>query len=211
MKYGVIALTLGAAFMVAGAPAHAQLDASVSTEVEVSGKSGAHRQDGKVAGENAAREPKTGAASSSSAHAAAETHRSAVAEVVASLLAVSERSGGIGAEVRAVAQSQQETASSTAEAVAKVAGRSAVMSFLFGTDWKSLGEIRSAVARGNADIARLERAAEDAGSASVRAELEAQIEALATEQEELAAFVAEHESKFNLFGWFTKLFVEAEA
>ena len=134
-------------------------------------------------------------------------HRSAVAAFVQSLLRVADRDGGIGAEVRAVAQSQNDSASTTAEAIAKVENRSKFWSFLFGTDWKNIGMLRSELAKSDSDAERLETALANATDASVKADLQAQITALKAEQAKVETFVEAHEKSFSLLGWFTKLFV----
>lgn len=138
-------------------------------------------------------------------------HRSTVAAFVQSLLRVANRDGGIGAEVRAVAQSQNESASTTAEAIAKVESRNRFMSFLFGTDWKNVGTLRSELARADADVDRLEAALAEATDASVKADLQMQITALKAQQEKIETFVEAHEKSFSLLGWFTKLFVSTSA
>lgn len=144
-------------------------------------------------------------------NANAETHRSAVASFVQSLRATAERDTGIGAEVSAVAQSQETSGTATADAMARIEKRSGVMNFLFGTDWKTIGSLRSEIAKAESDRARLEAALDNATDASVRADLEAAIDSLDTRRNEIALFVAEHESKFSLFGWFFRLFARAEA
>jgi hypothetical protein len=146
---------------------------------------------------------------SSTGRSMSAEHRSAVASFVQSLLADSERDGGIGAEVRAVAESQNESASTTAEAIAKVESRSKIWTVLFGTDWKNIGMLRSQIAKTDSDAARLERALSQTPDSSVKADLAAQLTALKTEQAKVTAFVESHEKAFSLFGWFTKLFVGA--
>lgn len=141
----------------------------------------------------------------------AETHRSAVAAFVETLRSTAERDGGIGAEVRAVAQSQNDAASTTVEAITKIESRSKVVSFFLGTDWKSIGALRSAIAQNDADIRKLEKAVSLTTSTSVQAELEAEIDVLKDAGKDLEEFVTAHEEKFSLFGWFTKLFVGANA
>ncbi len=138
----------------------------------------------------------------------AEAHRSAVATFVQSLRTTADRDGGIGMEVRAVAQSQSDAASTTADAMTKIENRSKVVSFFLGTDWKSVGAIRSAIAQNNADVRSLEKAAALATDPSVRAELESEIETLQGTRVALEGFVTSHEEKFSLLGWFTKLFVK---
>lgn len=138
-------------------------------------------------------------------------HRSAVAIFVQSLLRIANRDGGIGAEVRAVAQSQNESASTTAEALAKVESRSKLWAFFFGTDWKSVGKIRSELAKTGSDVRRLETTLTETSDVSVKADLTAQLTALKAEQAKIEAFVESHEKSFSLLGWFTKLFVSTSA
>jgi hypothetical protein len=135
-----------------------------------------------------------------------EAHQSVVASFVQSLLADANRDGGIGAEVRAVAKSQSDSASTTADAIVKVENRSGVLSFLIGSDWKNIGVLRSEIAKGTADTARLQTAIKKTTAVAVRADLEAQLGVLKTEQAKIEAFVDAHENSFSLFGWFTKLF-----
>jgi len=141
----------------------------------------------------------------------AESHRSAVATFVQTLRATAERDGGIGTKVRVVAQSQSDAASTTIDAMTKIENRNKAASFFFGTDWKSAGAIRSAIAQNDADIRNLEKLVSLTSSASVRAELEAEIEILENARRDLEDFVTSHEEKFSLLGWFTKLFVGASA
>jgi hypothetical protein len=138
-------------------------------------------------------------------------HRSAVAAFVQKLLHVADRDGGIGAKVRAVAQSQNESASTTAEAIARVEARNAFLSFLIGSDWKNIGTLRSEIAKTSGDAARLQAAISSTTDASVKADLEAQLHALQTEKARVETFVEAHEKSFSLFGWFTKLFVKGSA
>jgi hypothetical protein len=138
--------------------------------------------------------------------ASSESHRSVVASFVQSLLSDADRDGGIGAEVRAVAKSQNDSASTTAMAITKVEGRSAFKSFLLGTDWKTVGMLRGELATTSANIARLEAVRAKATDASVKADLQVQIDALKSEQANVQTFVDAHANAFSLFGWFTKLF-----
>lgn len=146
---------------------------------------------------------------STSGQFTAEEHRSAVASFVQSIIKTANEDGGIGARVRAVAQSQEDAASTTAEAMIRVQERNAFLSFLAGTDWKSIGSIRAAIATTSADIAQLQAALSSTTDATVRAQLQANIQTLTQEQTRLESFVSTHVNQFSLFGWFTRLFVQA--
>lgn len=132
---------------------------------------------------------------------------SVVSAFVKSLLSVADREGGIGAQVRAVAQSQNDSASTTAAAKAKVESRGSVRTFLAGSDYKNLKVIRNEIATTTANIARLKDLRDQAVDAAVRAELSVQIQALEAELATVNAFVEAREEAFSIFGWFSKLFV----
>ena len=130
-----------------------------------------------------------------------QEHMSAVARFVQSLLAVADRDGGIGAQVRMIAQAQNNTASSTASAIAKLESRGKLMTFLFGTDYKSVGQVRSDMVTTKANLENLQKLLSNTTSTSTNTELEAQIKALQDSQVKLEAFIKAHESSFSLFGW----------
>lgn len=138
----------------------------------------------------------------------AESHRSAVAAFVHSLLSVADRDGGIGTEVRTVAQAQNASASTTVTAMAEVEERGSIRTLLFGSDYKNLGVIRSEMATTANNIKQLRNLLDRTTDASTRAELDVQLKALETEEAHVSAYVTTHEDQFSLFGWFTKLFVK---
>jgi hypothetical protein len=138
----------------------------------------------------------------------AEAHRSAVATFVKSLLSVANREGGIGAEVRVIAQAQNESASTTVEAVEKIEARNKIKTFLIGSDYKTIGELRSELAKTDNNLEKLKSLRDKAVTASAKAELDVQIAALEKAQVELEAFVDSHEDSVSIFGWFVKLFVD---
>ena len=213
MKKQALIVAFGLLLPLIPALAHAEVSVNANVRAQV-GKNTASTSVGVGAGGNAAAQatsttPKNKNASTTAnaqGKATAETHQSAVASFVASLLADADRDGGIGAEVRAVAKSQQDSASTTAAAMVKVEARSALKTFFLGTDWKNTGALRSELAKGAADIARLEAARDRATDVSVKAGLTLQIEALKDAQTNIETFVEAHENSFSLFGWFTKLF-----
>jgi hypothetical protein len=135
----------------------------------------------------------------------AEEHRAAVAEFVENLLLVADREGGIGEQVRVIAQQQNQAVSSTIQIMEKVQTRSRVRTFLFGSDYKNLGALRSETVQTRNRLEQLNRLMESAQNEGDKTELQNQIQALEQEQEKIENFVNDRESKFSLFGWLTKL------
>ncbi len=134
----------------------------------------------------------------------AEAHMSAVAIFVQSLLSVANREGGIGAQVRAVAEAQNTTASTTAAAITAIEARGKLRTFLFGTDYKSIGQLRSDVTVTENNIAQLKAVLDKALNVTTKAELTAQLKALESTQAQLNAYIKANESSFSLFGWLNK-------
>jgi hypothetical protein len=134
-----------------------------------------------------------------------ESHRSAVAVFVQSLLSVADREDGIGPEVREIARAQNDSASTTTIAMSKVENRGSFRTFLFGSDYANLGVMRSQIATTTNNINRLKTLLEQTTNEQDRRELTVQIQALEIEQARISAFIKTNESKFSLFGWFNKL------
>jgi hemerythrin superfamily protein len=136
-----------------------------------------------------------------------EEHRSAVANFVRGLLDVANREeNGIGEQVRVVAKEQNDSASTTARAIEKVEKRSKIRTFLFGSDYKNLGALRSEIVKTRNRIDQLNRILENIQNASSTADLQGQIQTLEQEQTKLEDFVKENENKISLFGWLVRLF-----
>lgn len=151
-----------------------------------------------------------GTSSSSSAPMAgkvnAEEHRSTVANFVQSLLQVAEREGGIGEQVRLVAQEQNQSASTTVQAMQKVEERSKIKTLFLGSDYKNLGTLRSEMVQTQNRLEQLNRLAENVENESDKTELQNQIQTLEQEQTKIETFIKDREDDFGLFGWLVKLF-----
>lgn len=138
----------------------------------------------------------------------ADEHRSSVSLFVKSLLKIADRDGGIGEQVREVAKAQNESASTTQDAIVEVENKGKFETFLFGSDYKNLGKLRTEVVKTENDITKLNNLAERAVNSTVKTELEAQIKALEDARAKVDAFIKAHENSFSLFGWLIRPFVK---
>ncbi len=136
----------------------------------------------------------------------AEQHRSAVANFVQGILQVADREGGIGQQVRVIAQQQNQSASTTIQAVGKVQTRSKIKTFFFGSDYKNLGTLRSEMVQTRNRLEQLNRLMENVQNEGDKTELQNQIQTLEQEQIKIESFIKAEEGKFSLFGWLVKLF-----
>ncbi len=134
----------------------------------------------------------------------AESHRSAVANFVQTLLKTAESSEpGIGKQVRIIAQEQNDANTTTEEALKKIQTRNKIKTFLIGTDYKNLGALRSEMVQTRN---RLEKLNKVITKATTTPEIQTQIKNLEQEQTKIESFIKSQESKFSLFGWLVKLF-----
>ena len=137
----------------------------------------------------------------------AAEHRSVVANFVQSLLKVaSSTPGGIGQQVRVIAQQQNDSAATATEAITKVNNRSKIKTFLIGSDYKNLGALRNEVVHTRNRLEQLNRLTESVENATDTTEIQSQIQALEQEQTKIENFIKAQEGKFSLFGWLLKLF-----
>jgi hypothetical protein len=137
-----------------------------------------------------------------------EIHQSTVANFVQNLLDVADREGGIGEQVRTIAQEQNQSASTTIQAMEKVQTRSKVKTFFIGSDYKNLGELRSEMVQTENRLEQLNKLMESTQNAGDKTELQGQVQLLQQEQTKIESFINANESKFSLFGWLVKLFVK---
>lgn len=136
-----------------------------------------------------------------------EQHRSAVATFVQSLLNVANREkGGIGDQVKKIANEQNDSKDSVAKAIDEIQNRSGLKTLFIGTDYKNLGQLRSEMVKTENQINQMTRLLANTTSTETRATLELQIKSLTQEQNKINDFVTTNDSKFSLFGWFVKLF-----
>ncbi|KKT81549.1 MAG: hypothetical protein A2V96_00915 [Candidatus Yonathbacteria bacterium RBG_16_43_6] len=136
----------------------------------------------------------------------AELHRSEVANFVQTLLSSPLRVGGIGEQVRLIAQEQASSTEIMVAAIEKVEQRSRVKTFIVGADNKNLGVIRSELVTMQNRIQRLGAEAERMASSTEKDTLIREIVSLGEERMKLETFIKDNEEVFSLFGWVRKIF-----
>jgi len=137
----------------------------------------------------------------------AEEHRSEVATFVLNLLQTADKNeNDIGEQVRNVAREQDDSETTTTEAIKKIESRSAIKTFLVGTDYKNIGVLRSQIVKTQARIDQLARLFDRVGTSTVSASATEQLQLLKQTENKLLNFISSNENKFSLFGWLAKLF-----
>ena len=128
-----------------------------------------------------------------------------VSDFVENILKIANKNG-IGEQVKIIAQELNKSASTSIQAIEKVQTRSKIKTFLVGSDYKNLGELRSEIVQNRNRIEQLnDQLMNKINNISDQAELENQIENLKAEQTKIDNFIKEQEGKISLFGWLNKL------
>jgi uncharacterized membrane protein YgaE (UPF0421/DUF939 family) len=134
-------------------------------------------------------------------------HRSVTADFVKGLLNVADRQkGGIGEQVRVIAQEQGQNEEKTADQIDAIQKRNKIKTFLIGADYKNVGALRSEMVQTRNRIERLKRLMEQTINEVDKAALQTQIDNMEIEQTNTETFLKTNESTFSLFGWVRKLF-----
>lgn len=135
-----------------------------------------------------------------------QMHRSAVANFVQKIQDAGNKDGGIGEQVRTIAQQQNQSETTTVQAMEKVETRSKIKIFFLGSDYRNLGTLRSEMVQTKNRLEQLKGMLKNVQNEESRVELQNQITVFEQEQLKLENFIKEHDGKFSLFGWLIKLF-----
>lgn len=133
-------------------------------------------------------------------------HRGAVANVAQDIRETAGKDNNIGEELREIAKEQEEASERSVEAIEAIETRGKFRTFLFGTDYKSVGVLRSELVTTDNHIDRLTKAKDRTDNPAVQADLDAEIAELEETKTNVETFIQENEGKLSLLGWLIKLF-----
>lgn len=160
--------------------------------------------------ENSNSDENASASDSVKGHLTAQNHRSAMAAFVQSLLAVADREGGLGEQIREIAHAQNDAIATTTNAIQRVSSRGFLMSLFFGSDYKNLGVLRHGIVRTQNHLDGLNAVLANTTDPIAHSVLIEQIRVLENDKANMESFMAAHKESFSFFGWCAKLFVKAD-
>lgn len=117
------------------------------------------------------------------------------------ILKISEKLGTLGTKIKAVVEGQASSTEVISEAVAKVENRGVFAKFIFGSDYKNLGNIVSEGTRAQARIAQIEKEISKMATSSDKTALLESLQDQKDQIAELEQYVKDNINKFSLFGW----------
>lgn len=140
----------------------------------------------------------------------AQLHKEKSEEVVKSLkeVAKEEKAAGkaeVSEEIEEVIEGQEDAQEETAEAIEELEEEGKVKTFLVGTDYKNLGQLRSSLAHNTNDIRKLTKSLSGIQTPENQALIQAELETLMQEQQRLRTIIYDKQDDFSLFGWVARM------
>ncbi|MEA3272864.1 MAG: hypothetical protein U9P90_04335, partial [Patescibacteria group bacterium] len=130
-----------------------------------------------------------------------EERRSRVSNAVREMLQVADRSGGIGEQIRVVAQEQNRVQEEAENALTEANNRGRFMKFIIGPDFRRLKTVEERLENHTQKLDELEDLRGQLENEEDKALLDEQIEVMENVKQELEEQVVENKKGFSLFGW----------
>jgi len=146
------------------------------------------------------------AKSSNLRSAIARDHMNNVAEAVEQLLVAREEKGGIGQEVREVAQQQKQAQEEVRQQLEKMENRRGLLKKLIGPNFKAIRNVRQHLAQNQSRIERLEQLKDQLSIQADKDDVDQTIQALKEQGQVLQEQISAEERAKSIFGWLFKLF-----
>ena len=134
-----------------------------------------------------------------------EQKRSQVANAIKVMLEVAERNGGIGQEVKIIAQEQNQNKIRLEESFNKIEERSGFVKFLIGPDYKEIDGARKILKQNDEKIQKLNQIRTQLSNQGDQQQLAEQIKVLEQANLEIEDSLTNIANSFSLFGWLSKL------
>lgn len=117
-------------------------------------------------------------------------------------------SGGIGEQVRAIAQAQNQEQTQIQEHVLKMEARGNLFKFMFGPDFKAVDNLTQAVEQNQNRIQLLQELQTQLTNAGDKTMIQATIEAMIQQNTVLQEMIQAENQTRSLFGWLVKMFAK---
>ena len=138
----------------------------------------------------------------------AEQRRSQVANAVQAMLQIADRNGGIGQQVREIAQTQTQNQEKLEAGLAKVQSRSKLAKFFFGPNYGEIKNAEKLLTQNQEQIAQLNQLKAQVANEGDAQSLTEQIQVLEQANAEIQNSLDQSQQGFSLLGWAFKLFAK---
>lgn len=137
----------------------------------------------------------------------AQEHMSVVAKKVEELLTSTERAGGIGEQVRLIAQEQNQAQEKIQNQIRLMEDRVGWLRTLVGPNFQALKNLKKEIEQNRLRISQLEQLKNKVKNSGLETQFQTTTEALVQQNMALQEKLNTEEKTFSLLGWLAKLFV----
>lgn len=128
-------------------------------------------------------------------------NRSIVAEKVQELLDMEDRVGGIGKQIRVIAQNQNQSQKTVDVEVKKLEKRKGFMKMFFGPDYRALGNITKEMEQNQIRIRQLNQIKTQVSNEADVSTIRETVQAIIEENQQLGERITEENGSKSMFGW----------
>jgi len=136
----------------------------------------------------------------------AQNRRSEVANAVQEMLAVADRSEGIGEQVRLVAQNQQKNFDEVEAGLEKVQNRNQFIRFILGPDYQEIKKAKNLLEQSRTRTEDLNQLKSQVTEKADQEVLDQQLQIMEQVREQVELRLDESQKGFSLLGWMFRLF-----
>ena len=136
----------------------------------------------------------------------AREHMSIVAQKLEQLLSTKEEKGGIGQQVREIAQQQKQVQEEARQQLEKIEARQGFLKKLIGPNFKAIRNVRQHLEQNQLRIERLEQLKDQLSTQADEDNVNQAIQALEEQEQALQEQIIAEEHVKSAFGWLFKLF-----
>ena len=141
-----------------------------------------------------------------SGSAVAEQRRSNVANAVQEMLQVTDRNGGIGQQVKTIAQTQTQNQEKLEASLQKVQDRSGFAKFFVGPNYGEINNAKKLLEQNKEQISQLNQVKDQLTNQDDAQKLTQQIQTLEQANLEIENSLETAQKGFSLFGWMFRMF-----
>ncbi len=145
-------------------------------------------------------------AGNKSGSAVAEQRRSKVANAVQEMLQVADRNGGIGQQVKTIAQTQTQNQEKLESSLQKVQSRSGFAKFFVGPNYGEINNAKKILEQNKEQIKQLNEVKNQLANQGDQQTLTEQIKTLEQANLEIENSLGTAQKGFSLFGWMFRMF-----
>jgi hypothetical protein len=134
-----------------------------------------------------------------------EQRRSQVAAAVQAMLQIAERNGGIGQQVRTIAQNQNQNQEKLEKNMETIQSRSGLAKFFVGPNYGEIKDAQKTLEQNKAQIRQMNQIRTQLSNQGDQQQLAEQIKILEQTDQEIETLVGDAQGGFSLFGWLNKI------